>query len=102
MTPLHDSARKALTAVLAAQGLRPTTVGGHRVVIEAIHRQGDPDLLPLLVTVERMRRQRNAVEYPSIDATIPIRSEDVEDLIPVTLQLITVALRIVRETARSS
>jgi hypothetical protein len=35
-TLIYDAARKALTAVLENQGLRPTTRGGHLAVYEAI------------------------------------------------------------------
>ena len=38
---VYDAARKALTAVLENQGLRPTTRGGHVVVYEAVRAQLD-------------------------------------------------------------
>jgi len=60
----YDAARKAATSLLAAQGLRPTSAGGHvavqRAVIaqfgEAFNRFG------------RMRRRRHEQEYPNIDS----------------------------------
>lgn len=39
----YDGARKALTAILENQGLRPTTRGGHLAVSEAVRAQLDPD-----------------------------------------------------------
>jgi hypothetical protein len=38
-TLVYDAARKALTAVLENQGLRPTTRGGHLAVFEATRAQ---------------------------------------------------------------
>jgi hypothetical protein len=35
----YDAARKAATALLANQGLRPTSVGGHLAVVEAMRAQ---------------------------------------------------------------
>lgn len=60
---LYDAARKALTAVLANQGLRPTTQGGHRAVYDAVRAQLDPPLGGRLRPFDRMRRQRHDVEY---------------------------------------
>ena len=45
---LHAANRKALTAVLLAQGLRPTRVAGHTGVYEAVRAQLDPPLGPTL------------------------------------------------------
>ena len=38
----YDSARQALTALLAHQGLRPTTKGGHYAVEQAVRAQFGP------------------------------------------------------------
>ncbi len=35
----YDAARKSATALLAHQGLRPTSAGGHIVVVEAVRAQ---------------------------------------------------------------
>ncbi|MGB6058652.1 MAG: hypothetical protein WBF71_10340, partial [Microthrixaceae bacterium] len=35
----YDAARKAATALLAHQGLRPTSTGGHLVVVTAMRQQ---------------------------------------------------------------
>jgi hypothetical protein len=41
---VYDAARKALTAVLENQGLRPTTRGGHLAAYEAVRAQLDPPM----------------------------------------------------------
>ncbi|HZL01659.1 MAG TPA: hypothetical protein VFC48_00870, partial [Cellulomonas sp.] len=41
---LHGANRKALTAILLAQGLRPTRAGGHIAVYDAVHAQLEPPL----------------------------------------------------------
>jgi hypothetical protein len=41
---LYDAGRKALTAVLGNQGLRPTSAGGHLAVYEAVRAQLDPPM----------------------------------------------------------
>src|ERR1039458_780424 len=43
-TLVYDAARKAPTAVLENQGLRPTTRGGHLAAYEATRPQLDPPL----------------------------------------------------------
>ncbi|MEU4234081.1 hypothetical protein AB0F17_58245 [Nonomuraea sp. NPDC026600] len=49
----YDAARHACTAVLAHQGLRPTSTGGHYVVEEVLRAQ-----------FGALRRRRNEIEYP--------------------------------------
>jgi len=41
---LHGANRKALTAILLAQGLRPTRAGGHIAVYDAVRAQLEPPL----------------------------------------------------------
>lgn len=60
---LHGANRKALTAILVAQGLRPTRAGGHIAVYEAVHAQLEPPLGRDLATYNRVRRTRNAGDY---------------------------------------
>jgi hypothetical protein len=64
---VYDAARKALAAVLAAQGLRATSRGGHLALYEAVRAQVDPPLGPVLRPFERLRRRRNSQEYPDHD-----------------------------------
>lgn len=61
---LYDGVRKAITAVLQIQGLRPTRQGGHIAVIEAATAQFEPVLGKLLRSADRMRALRNEYEYP--------------------------------------
>ena len=60
---LHGANRKALTAILVAQGLRPTRAGGHIAVYEAVHAQLEPPLGRDLAIYNRVRRTRNAGDY---------------------------------------
>ena len=57
----YDAARHAGTALLAQQGLRPTTTGGHYVVEVALRAQFGEGFRPF----GAMRRRRNELEYPS-------------------------------------
>ena len=57
----YDAARYAGTALLAQQGLRPTTAGGHYAVEVALRAQFGHGFRPF----GAMRRRRNELEYPS-------------------------------------
>ena len=56
----YEAARQACVALLAQQGLRPTTAGGHYAVEEVIRAQFGPALLAF----GGLRRRRNELEYP--------------------------------------
>jgi HEPN domain-containing protein len=56
----YDAARQACVALLAQQGLRPTTAGGHYGVEEVIRAQFGPTLRAF----GGLRRRRNELEYP--------------------------------------
>ncbi|WP_024794102.1 HEPN domain-containing protein [Tomitella biformata] len=56
----YDAARQAVTALLAHQGLRPTTKGGHYAVEEAVRGQFGPGFRQF----GALRRRRNELEYP--------------------------------------
>ena len=56
----YDAARQACVAVLAQQGLRPTTSGGHYAIEEVIRAQFGPTLRAF----GGLRRRRNELEYP--------------------------------------
>jgi hypothetical protein len=77
-TLVYDAARKALTAVLENQGLRPTTRGGHLAVHEATRAQLDPPMGQVLRPFDRIRRQRHDVEDPPIDAP-QVNADDVRE-----------------------
>ncbi|MGL5866074.1 MAG: hypothetical protein ACRCYX_09415 [Dermatophilaceae bacterium] len=57
----YDAARYAGTALLAHQGLRPTTTGGHYAVEQALRAQFGAGFRPFGV----MRRRRHELEYPT-------------------------------------
>lgn len=56
----YDAARFACLSLLAQQGLRPTTKGGHYAVQDAVIRQFGATFNTYAV----MRRRRNELEYP--------------------------------------
>jgi HEPN domain-containing protein len=56
----YDAARQACVALLAEQGLRPTTAGGHYAIEEVIRAQFGPTLRAF----GGLRRRRNELEYP--------------------------------------
>ena len=65
----YDAARKASAALLAVQGLRGTTRGGHIAVIEAVRFQfNDRGGLAVFGKINRLRLRRNTTEYPSADS----------------------------------
>jgi hypothetical protein len=57
----YDAARYSGTAILAQQGLRPTTAGGHYAVEVALRAQCGDGFRPF----GAMRRRRNELEYPT-------------------------------------
>jgi HEPN domain-containing protein len=66
----YDAARKACAALLAAQGLRSTTAGGHVAVLEAVREQfNGANGVQVFGRIDRLRRRRHASEYP--DASSP-------------------------------
>jgi hypothetical protein len=74
-TLLYDAARKSLSAVLQAQGLRATSRGGHYAIQEAITAQfTKPPPRDAFRPFARLRRTRNQIEYDDISA---ITAEDV-------------------------
>jgi hypothetical protein len=56
----YDAARQACVALLAQQGLRPTALGGHKAVDDAIRTQFGASLRAF----GGLRRRRNELEYP--------------------------------------
>jgi hypothetical protein len=60
----YDAARFACIALLAQQGLRSTTSGGHYAVEQAVRAQFGDGFRPFGV----LRRRRNELEYPHLPA----------------------------------
>ncbi len=85
-TLAYDAARFACTALLAQQGLRATTRGGHYAVEVAVRSQFDGtfDLFGGL------RRQRNDIEYPMIVAA-QLTPADAQSAIALATELIDAA-----------
>lgn len=72
---LYDAARKSLSAVLQAQGLRATSRGGHYAIQEAIAAQfTKPPPRDAFRSFGRLRRMRNQIEYDDIS---PVITDDV-------------------------
>jgi hypothetical protein len=92
----YDAARKALTAILENQGLRPTTRGGHLAVFEAIRAQLDPPMGRALRGFNRMRTRRHDAEYPPTDSP-EITADDVWEDRATAENLISIAARLLDE-----
>ena len=86
----YDASRYAGTAILAHQGLRPTTSGGHYAVEVALRAQFGDGFRPF----GAMRRRRNELEYPSGPAETTTKDEarkairDAEGLLLAAQQLL--------------
>lgn len=93
-TGAYDAARKALTAVLAVQGLRPTSSGGHLSVYYCALAQFDPPMGRKLKPFDWMRRTRNDAEYPDADS-LGVGVEDVDEAITAARQIIELSATLV-------
>jgi HEPN domain-containing protein len=91
-TLAYDAARKAATALLAHQGLRPTTAGGHLAVVEATGAQF-PGVAGLK-SLDRVRRRRNQAEYPDPAGYDPITEEEASEALDVAEATIGAARRL--------
>jgi len=89
----YDSARMFGTALLAHQGLRPTSRGGHIVVVETMNEQF-PNLEGLK-SIDRLRKRRNAVEYPGPSAYSPVTSEEATEAIIVAEACLKTIIKII-------
>lgn len=82
----YDAARFTCTALLAQQGLRPTTSGGHTAVATAVQAQFGPGFRPFAT----MRRRRNELEYPHTPGETAT-TDEAQQAITDTTSLITAA-----------
>jgi hypothetical protein len=73
---LYDAARKAMTAPLARQGLRPTSKNGHRAVQEGVEAQLGANARKVVRTFRALRLRRHDSEYPGVE-TPTITTEEV-------------------------
>jgi hypothetical protein len=85
----YDAARFACTALLAQQGLRPTTSGGHTAVAIAARAQFGPGFR----SFNTMRRRRNELEYPNVPGETTTATE-AEQAVADANTLITAASQI--------
>ena len=85
----YDAARKSATALLAHQGLRPTTIGGHLVVVDVMRAQFPG--LPGLTSLDRLRRRRNQGEYPDPKGYDPIVAAEAKEVIEVAVKCVSSA-----------
>lgn len=88
---LHNADRRSLTAVLLAQGLRPTRDGGHVAVDDAVRAQLDPPLGGTLAPCHRVRRARNAGDSLG---ELPATGDDVRADVPLCEAIVDVAARV--------
>lgn len=66
----YDAIRKACSALLETQGLRATSRGGHIAIRDAVLAQfADLSGGEVLRAYDRLRRRRNAIEYPDNEAS---------------------------------
>jgi hypothetical protein len=88
----YDAGRQIGTGLLAQQGLRPTTRGGHIGVVKAIIAQFDGPFTGL----ERLRRRRNELQYPSFPGE-HIDPDEVHTAISTVQQFLTAATTLLPE-----
>lgn len=69
-----------MAAVIAAQGLRATSAGGHVVLYDAAIAQFEPPLGHLIRPYNRMRVRRNQVEYVSAESPQVTTEEALRDI----------------------
>lgn len=86
---LSAAARKALTALLAEQGLRPTREGGHEAVIQAAEAQLAPPMGDSLRPYRRIRRRRGQGDY--LGAEVAIHADDVHGDLPAARAIVDLA-----------
>lgn len=96
LTLAYDAVRKAAAALLAQQGLRPTSAGGHLAIVEAIDAQF-PGVAGLR-SIDRLRRRRNQAEYPDPQRYDPITPDDVDDAVETALASLAAAERLIEST----
>jgi non-ribosomal peptide synthetase component E (peptide arylation enzyme) len=92
---LWDAIRKAMTAMLQAQGLRPTTAGGHLAVQHAVRAQFGASMGALLRPVDRIRTTRRAVSY--LDEETWVDAEAVRADLPAAQAIVDAAEKAVQQ-----
>ncbi|MGF1661214.1 MAG: HEPN domain-containing protein [Kineosporiaceae bacterium] len=91
----YDAARKSAVALLAQQGLRPTARGGHYAVVRVMEAQFPG--VEGLSSMDRLRRRRNEVEYPDLEAYDAVDDSEVQEAIAVAGRCLASARRLLDE-----
>jgi hypothetical protein len=91
----YDALRKSAASLLATQGLRATSRGGHIAIQEAVLAQFG-STVRVFRSFSRIRRARNSFEYPSTAAPGP-SSDDVNDAITAATQARDAAATILQQ-----
>ena len=91
----YDALRKSAASLLAAQGLRATSRGGHIAIQEAARAQFG-STLKAFRSFGRIRRARNNFEYPSTITPGP-SPDDVRDAITTATQARDAAITILEQ-----
>ncbi len=88
----YDAARKSAVALLAHQGLRPLSIGGHIAVVDAVQAQF-PDV-PGLRSLDMLRRRRNQAEYPDPAGYDPITEDELTEAVGIAREAVESAERL--------
>jgi hypothetical protein len=91
----YDALRKSAASLLAVQGLRATSRGGHIAIQEAARAQFG-STVKAFRSFGRIRRARNNFEYPSTSTPGP-SSDDVRDAITTATQARDAAMTILEQ-----
>ncbi len=91
----YDALRKSAVALLAVQGLRATTRGGHIAVQDAVIGQFGATV-GAFRAFSRLRRSRNRFEYPGDAASEPTE-DDVADALKISTEAASRARTILEE-----
>jgi len=89
----YDAARKTATALLAHQGLRPTSRGGHLAVVETINAQFPG--VGGLKSLDRLRRRRHQSEYPDPQSYDPVTESEVADAVEIANGCLLAATKLI-------
>jgi uncharacterized protein (UPF0332 family) len=91
----YDALRKSAAALLAVQGLRATSRGGHLAVQRAVNAQFG-STVGAFRSFTRIRRARNTFEYPDADTPDATR-DDVADAITTATKALAAATTILNQ-----
>jgi hypothetical protein len=91
----YDAFRKSAASLLAVQGLRATSRGGHLAIQDAVVAQFGASV-SVFRSFARIRRARNSFEYPSADAPGP-SADDARDAIATATRAHEAAAKILEQ-----